>query len=217
VTAAETEPASGGKAAERVSNSCFAALMLTNSFSQMINVSDRLSLLAGLTARIHQLAEVRVAKAQKATLHMQLPARLGNQMQHGFCCLCRHWTCCSLQQQFGTTRQRLQSNCCGHPTQARDTMSGICMSRSRRAALCHKALVTLPTHRLENCSRGHDPGAAAHGGGPRRPSGGVHPQAGARRVSRAGGCAARRAAQPGHPRGAHLPVRSRRPAEGGRS
>jgi hypothetical protein len=58
VTAAASQPASGGEAAQRISNSCFAALMLTNSFSQMLNVSDRLSLLAGLTARIHQLAEV---------------------------------------------------------------------------------------------------------------------------------------------------------------
>lgn len=43
-----------------MSNACFAALMLMNSFSQMMDVSDRLSLLAGLTARIHQLAQVLV-------------------------------------------------------------------------------------------------------------------------------------------------------------
>lgn len=49
---------SGGKAAERVSNACFATLMLMNSFSQMMDASDRLSLLAGLTARIYQLAQV---------------------------------------------------------------------------------------------------------------------------------------------------------------
>jgi ABC-type uncharacterized transport system fused permease/ATPase subunit len=52
--------------------------MLTNSFSQMINVSDRLSLLAGLTARIHQLAEVRC-------VHVPQPRRQQRT------CSCQRW------------------------------------------------------------------------------------------------------------------------------
>lgn len=50
----EEEP---GRAAERISNACFAALMLINSFSQMLDASQRLSTLAGLTCRLHQLSE----------------------------------------------------------------------------------------------------------------------------------------------------------------
>lgn len=72
--AAQPEPASGGRAAERVSNACFAALMLMNSFSQMTDVSDRLSLLAGLTARIHQLAQVLLKPSILHDMKSRLPA-----------------------------------------------------------------------------------------------------------------------------------------------
>ncbi len=48
----------GGRAAERVSNACFAALMLMNSFSQMVSASESISSLAGLTSRLHRLIEV---------------------------------------------------------------------------------------------------------------------------------------------------------------
>lgn len=47
-----------GAAAERVSNACFAALMLMNSFSQMVSASEGISSLAGLTSRLHRLFEV---------------------------------------------------------------------------------------------------------------------------------------------------------------
>ena len=56
--AAPSHAGGGGQAAERVSNACFAALMLMNSFSQMLDASDRITYLAGLTSRLHELAQV---------------------------------------------------------------------------------------------------------------------------------------------------------------
>ena len=50
--------ASSGATAERVSNASFATLTLIYSFTQLLDMADQLSSLAGLTARVAQLMEV---------------------------------------------------------------------------------------------------------------------------------------------------------------
>jgi hypothetical protein len=49
---------SGGATAERISNASFATLTLIYSFTQLLDMADQLSELAGLTARVEQLLEV---------------------------------------------------------------------------------------------------------------------------------------------------------------
>ena len=50
---------SGGASAELISNASFATLMVIYSFTQLMDMADQLSELAGLTTRVAQLMEVR--------------------------------------------------------------------------------------------------------------------------------------------------------------
>lgn len=54
---------SGGASAELISNASFATLMVIYSFTQLMDMADELSELAGLTTRVAQLMEVRSTHA----------------------------------------------------------------------------------------------------------------------------------------------------------
>lgn len=57
---------SGGASAELISNASFATLMVIYSFTQLMDMADQLSELAGLTSRVAQLMEVRFTHARTA-------------------------------------------------------------------------------------------------------------------------------------------------------